>query len=365
MTRIAMLFNFDQLGGAEKSFCKLINKIDQKNLTVVIPTFKRDEGISSELSKELNIIKLNYPESLYRGKMITSLFSDLTGFFGFIKQIKMLIQENDILWVNGTRIAFPVAAIMIFLTKKKIIWHCRDYPRKSKLYLMLMNFFLSKHNIHFVTNSESVAIAFKNQLGNIKCDTLYNEVEPFHNTPKSIVKKVGVVANLVPWKGVDQILWMTRLYRNELLALGIEEFSIYGDFNYKIGSDEYKKYLLQFEDDFIKFKGLKSTAEIFSSIDILIHPSLRPEPFGRVIVEGYQAKIPVISTCLGGAAEITNTNSCLKINTFDYRGIYLAIEKLLHQNCYEKISDGGVKMFIDISEKTTHQYKKLDKILRV
>ena len=47
--------------------------------------------------------------------------------------------------------------------------------------------------------------------------------------------------------------------------------------------------------------------------DIIVHTSVNPEPFGRVIVEGMLAGRPVIATRGGGVSEIVQdgVNGCL------------------------------------------------------
>jgi glycosyltransferase involved in cell wall biosynthesis len=40
------------------------------------------------------------------------------------------------------------------------------------------------------------------------------------------------------------------------------------------------------------------------AVDIVVHTSVEPEPFGRVIVEGMLAERPVIATVGGGVREI-------------------------------------------------------------
>jgi glycosyltransferase involved in cell wall biosynthesis len=40
------------------------------------------------------------------------------------------------------------------------------------------------------------------------------------------------------------------------------------------------------------------------AVDVVLHTSTAPEPFGRVIVEGMLARKPVIATRAGGAQEI-------------------------------------------------------------
>ncbi len=44
--------------------------------------------------------------------------------------------------------------------------------------------------------------------------------------------------------------------------------------------------------------------QVLAAADVVIHCSVKPEPFGRVIIEGMAAGRPVVASALGGAAEI-------------------------------------------------------------
>lgn len=44
--------------------------------------------------------------------------------------------------------------------------------------------------------------------------------------------------------------------------------------------------------------------QVLAALDAAVHCSVRPEPFGRVIIEGMAAGLPVVASSAGGAAEI-------------------------------------------------------------
>jgi glycosyltransferase involved in cell wall biosynthesis len=44
--------------------------------------------------------------------------------------------------------------------------------------------------------------------------------------------------------------------------------------------------------------------QVLGAADVVVHCSVKPEPFGRVIIEGMAAGRPVVASALGGAAEI-------------------------------------------------------------
>jgi len=89
----------------------------------------------------------------------------------------------------------------------------------------------------------------------------------------------------------------------------------------------------KFPSSLIRFCGLKRPQEIFNEIGILIHTSLRSEPFGRVIVEGFSAGVPVISTCLGGAGELVRSEqNGLKFLPYDYAGLLNRVKKIIESD---------------------------------
>ena len=53
---------------------------------------------------------------------------------------------------------------------------------------------------------------------------------------------------------------------------------------------------------FIPFQA--DPADVFRSLDVVVHASTHPEPFGRTIVEGMACGRPVIVSQAGGASEL-------------------------------------------------------------
>ena len=55
----------------------------------------------------------------------------------------------------------------------------------------------------------------------------------------------------------------------------------------------------------IHFTGfMADIPEVMNGLDILVHASTLPEPFGRVVIEGYACETPVIASRAGGILEI-------------------------------------------------------------
>jgi len=116
---------------------------------------------------------------------------------------------------------------------------------------------------------------------------------------------VGIVGNIDIWKGqlivVKAIYELKRHYPNiKCLIIG----------TVVKGAEEYKQeldnYILENKlSENIIFTGfIKDIPNIINSLDITIHASIEPEPFGRVILEGMAAKKPIVGTNTGGVPEI-------------------------------------------------------------
>ena len=117
----------------------------------------------------------------------------------------------------------------------------------------------------------------------------------------------GIVGNVRPWKG--QIYFVEAMKK-----LNDEYDNVYGLIVGAI-SDEDKPYYRNLEAKIHEYGlqrkvfalGYQSNInEIMSALDILVHASIKPEPFGRVLIESMMTKIPIVATDFGGPLEILN-----------------------------------------------------------
>lgn len=116
---------------------------------------------------------------------------------------------------------------------------------------------------------------------------------------------IGVVGRLVAWKGQDVLLESAA---EVLKAQRAVKFLIVGD-----DPDENKPFRRRLEkkagdlgiSDHVIFMGWrKDVPEIIAQLDIFVHTSREPEPFGIVIIEAMAMAKPVIGTAAGGVPEL-------------------------------------------------------------
>jgi len=116
---------------------------------------------------------------------------------------------------------------------------------------------------------------------------------------------VGIAAIFMNWKGIDVFIRAMEMVK---AACPEVRGFVVGDC--LPGDSAYKEFLFELSrelnvDDVVHFTGFrKDVYDVFSSLDIVVHASTSPEPFGRVIIEAMALGRPVIATALGGPLEI-------------------------------------------------------------
>lgn len=346
---VAVILNSNQIGGAERSLLEQLSMLqDQYLFTFFIPQIHSDD---SALKRMLNakgfhtIQYFKYPKFLYgfsRSHLYKFYLLPFMLPFLFVDALGWYRQFNSfsIFYINGNKASFPLLFVaFLFRSKKNIFWHFRDFP-ETKLFsliekcMRLLSFFTKSLDFKLIANSHAVADKLKVHFPSYPISCLYNLPGQFPTKRKNEkIVNVGVVAMHAPWKGLHTVLLMIALNEEKLKQLGIKKFLFYGENIYKTDG-EHKDYSKQLADlaqklgvTMVEWSGNRPPEEIFSKIDLLIHPSIRPEPFGRVVAEAFKTHTAVITSGLGGTKELVGeSNYALEYAPFDYQGLYEQIE---------------------------------------
>ncbi len=115
---------------------------------------------------------------------------------------------------------------------------------------------------------------------------------------------VGIVGRLAAWKGQELFLKaFAERFRDQDCRAVVIGAAVFGE-------DDYANHLVELTrkleiDHQVEFRGFQRDiyAEI-ASLDVLVHASVIPEPFGQVVVQGMAAGVPVIASGEGGPCEI-------------------------------------------------------------
>lgn len=233
-------------------------------------------------------------------------------------KIARLARRHDFIHANSQK-AFVMSCVAGLLSRKPVIWDLNDLliPEHFSRTNIRLDVSLAKHvATRIIANSRASADAL------IAHGTPANKVRVVHNgiasepfdavTPGDVatVRRelglnghpvVGVFGRLSEWKGQRVALEAAaQLPDVHLLLVGEALF----------GEEEYsaelrsKAHALGIAER-VHFLGFRTDVpRLMRLVHVVLHTSIAPEPFGRVIVEGMLARRPVIATRAGGVEEI-------------------------------------------------------------
>jgi glycosyltransferase involved in cell wall biosynthesis len=137
---------------------------------------------------------------------------------------------------------------------------------------------------------------------NSEVDSTYL-IEEFGLTPEQPV--YGLFGRIVPWKGIKEFILMAQRVNEKVPeARGV----IVGDASDGDIAffDEMRRLVTELGlDGKIIFTGYRQDIPaLMGLMDVVVHASSKPEPFGMVIIEGMALNKPIVATCAGGPLDI-------------------------------------------------------------
>jgi glycosyltransferase involved in cell wall biosynthesis len=119
------------------------------------------------------------------------------------------------------------------------------------------------------------------------------------------VRLIGIVGNIKPWKGQELVIRAMDQLRNEfpdVVCLLIGDTPD-GENAYRLQIDKLIEQLNLGQHVFIT--GYRhDVANYVNALEIQVHASVLPEPFGRVLLEGMALSKPLVASNAGGVPEI-------------------------------------------------------------
>jgi glycosyltransferase involved in cell wall biosynthesis len=205
-----------------------------------------------------------------------------------------------------------------------IVWHLHDYLGLRPVMGLLLRW-TSRAGVSAVAVSDSVAEDAARVLGpKVPVRPIYNAVDLDHFQPgpgdgarldeaaglppaPPETVRVGLVATFARWKGHD--IFLNAVARVDP-SLPCRFYVVGGPIYQSVGSQWSLEELRTRAsalglDGRLGFVGHQDDpASVFRALDVVVHASTRPEPFGRVITEAMACGRAVIATPHGGAAEL-------------------------------------------------------------
>ncbi|HZB72728.1 MAG TPA: glycosyltransferase family 4 protein [Acidimicrobiales bacterium] len=314
--RVVFLDHVARLSGAELGLTRLLPALHGIDAHVILaeegPLVGRLQriGTSVEVLPMAERARTLSKDKVRPGAMALGTAAS-TGWYVLRLARRLRQLQPDIVHTNSLKAAlYGVAAAR--LAGVPTVWHIRD--RIAPDYLPRAAVRLVQEAAgHFPTavigNSESTLATLRVPLRHavIPSPVLIHETvarpsDPERTSHPSL--RVGIVGRLAPWKGQDLFL---RAFA-EAFPDGDAEAVVIGAALF--GEDQYAGSLHRLVRELrlerrVSFTGFRDdVAAELARLDVLVHASTIPEPFGQVVVEGMAARLPVVAPDAGGPAEI-------------------------------------------------------------
>ncbi len=291
----------DFLGGGQISLCELLKNLDR---SVVEPTLLCPGGGSLVSSvADLGIPVETLPLLPVRGQWM-SFLKTLLRFRRLIRELR-----PDLIHANTSR-AMLYGGLAALATGVPVIWHVRVIESEGWYDRMLAclsdRIFACSGAVAarfgWLTGRRAGQVRVIHNGVNIRefSDTLDGEsLRQEFGIPDG-TPVVGIVGNLLAWKGQDTFLHAAALVARQLPHV---RFLLVGD-------GEHRAALERLRDELglrskVFFTGHRTDIpHAMAALDVAVHCSNSPEPFARVVIESMAAGKPVIAMSEGGILEI-------------------------------------------------------------
>jgi glycosyltransferase involved in cell wall biosynthesis len=237
--------------------------------------------------------------------------------------LKSTLQELNPDLVHSNGFKMHVLGAWAKPNRTPLIWHIHDYVSRRPLMRRILKLCRSKHAA-IICNSRSVAADVQRiGLGQRPVHPIWNAVDLDSFSPHGQIVdldalcqlsppppgilRLGLIATFARWKGHEVFLQaLARLPDSIQIRAYVIGANIYETNGSQFTIQELQKLVVSLGlTDRVAFTGfLPDTASAMRALDLVVHASTDPEPFGLVIAEAMACGVPVVVSQAGGATEV-------------------------------------------------------------
>ena len=336
--RILFLNPVGTLGGAERSLLELLAILAEERPEWKIGLITGDDGplvrAAMDLRADAEVLPLpagikSLGDSGISGAggarrlavMGLSLPGRLMGLWAYIRKLRRHIDQfrPDVIHSNGFK--FHVILGLLGKLQAKTIWHARDFVSSRRMVGKILRNICRIPDV-VVANSCSVARDWETCIPGLAKTVLYNsvsipnlgvlpdETEILIPPNPGGVLRVGLVGSYAKWKGHQVFLEAVRILA-ALFPPSKVQFFVVGGPLYATGGSQWTRAELEnlagslcISDRVVFLPHQTDIDPVYRSLDLVVHASTKPEPFGRTIIESMAYRIAVVAALDGGVGEI-------------------------------------------------------------
>jgi glycosyltransferase involved in cell wall biosynthesis len=251
--------------------------------------------------------------------------------------------DPDLVHSNGLKLHLVSRLLRL---RKPIVWHLHDYLGLRPVMTHVLRW-ASRRAHTGIAVSRSVAEDTRRALPDLAIETVHNAVDSvtfapgsdrapldeLSGLPSEPAVRVGLIATYARWKG--HALFLEAAASAAAVRRDLRFYVVGGPIYQTSGSqiaesdlrDQARRLGIADRVGFINFQ--EDVASVYRALDVCVHASTQPEPFGLTIVEAMACGRAVIVSREGGAAEIfTDGENALGFQPRDSASLGAAIVSL-------------------------------------
>lgn len=343
MTRVLLLDHSGELGGGELS---LFDYATATHLPVRVAVFEPGPFVDrlDEAGVAVEVIAAGAVLYVRRDNGIAKILGIAPSLIRSIVALARTMRRAPVVYANSQK-ALVVAALANAIARRPLIWHLHDIMTAAHFSGTMRRVAIGLSNrfaTHLIANSRATELSYREAGGRLPVTVVHNGIDPapFADIDRAeiraaLVRDLGIPATapivalfgrLSSWKGQDvAISAIATVSQAHLVLVGSAMFDD-GGFEAMLRRDV----VAQGIGDRVHFMGFRSdVAALMAGVDMIVHASTAPEPFGRVIAEAMMAGTPVIASAAGGALEIVEDGTGLLVPPGDVDALALAIRHVI------------------------------------
>jgi glycosyltransferase involved in cell wall biosynthesis len=241
---------------------------------------------------------------------------------GYLRRLRgrLRVQSPDVIHTNGFKMHLLGAWARPH--RSAVLWHLHDYVSRRSVTARLLQRFVHRCST-IVANSKSVADDVRKVCGaEVAVHPVWNAVDLNRFSPDGPrvdldamsglpqaegVLRVGLVATFARWKGHRTFLEAMTMLPASLPVRGyIVGGPVYETSGSQVSLTELREAAASLGlESRVGFTGfVQDSAAAMRALDVVVHASTEPEPFGLVIAEAMACGKPVVASRAGGALEL-------------------------------------------------------------
>jgi glycosyltransferase involved in cell wall biosynthesis len=354
-TRVVLLAASGQLGGAERVVLESLRAIQGAGLEGSLISLEAGPVIAVARSLGADAAAMQLPAALAtlgetgrsRLAVAAGLTRGMAPLIGYVRALSRAVSAQQPALIHSHGMKTHVLAAML-PRRAAVVWHLHDYLGLRSVSSQLLARLARRCDLAIAV-SQSVADDARQCLpARVPIAVVHNAVDTDRFRPDGPradldamcglapapgrLLRVGLPATFARWKGQDVFLRaLARLEREDVRAYVI------GGPLYQTDDSQWSEAELQAMVSQLGLNGkvgftgfVDDMPAAYRALDVVVHASTRPEPFGLVIPEAMACGRPLIASGRGGAAELfVHGEQGLNLEAVDEMHLAAALRELL------------------------------------